>query len=175
MQGVEQTARRADRKADQRLAEAIEAGDDALLHRARKAAKRARYAAELRVPVDKRAKKTAKHYKRIQTVLGDHQDGVVACGTCCTGWRHSRHDPGENGFTYGLLYAREQQAAEEARTRCGKCRPNATPTSSGRPSAVTQSAAAPASRVGRRRSPVRRQPDSASGRTSSSSGRVERG
>ena len=24
---------------------------------------------------------------------------------------------GENGFTYGLLYAREQQAAEAARTR----------------------------------------------------------
>jgi hypothetical protein len=23
--------------------------------------------------------------------------------------------PGENGFTYGLLYAREQQAAESAR------------------------------------------------------------
>jgi hypothetical protein len=33
-------ARRAERKADRRLARAVEAGDDALLHRARKAAKR---------------------------------------------------------------------------------------------------------------------------------------
>ena len=86
-------------------------------HRARKAAKRARYAAELRVPIDKRAKKTVKHYKQIQTVLGDHQDGVVASGTLLRLARTAGTTAEENGFTYGLLYAREQQAAEEARTR----------------------------------------------------------
>jgi CHAD domain-containing protein len=113
---VDKRARRADSKADQRLAEAIEAGDDALLHRARKAAKRARYAAELRVPVDKRAKKTVKHHKRIQTVLGDHQDCVVACDVLRRLAITAGTTPGENGFAYGLLYAREQQAADAART-----------------------------------------------------------
>jgi CHAD domain-containing protein len=108
-------ARRAERKADRRLAEAIEAGDVAVLHRARKAAKRARYAAELRVPVEKRAKETVKHYKRIQTVLGDHQDSVVASATLRRLVLTAGTTPGENGFTYGLLYAREQQAAETAR------------------------------------------------------------
>ena len=44
-------ASRAERKADRRLAAAVETGDDAMLHRARKAAKRARYAAELRGPL----------------------------------------------------------------------------------------------------------------------------
>ena len=84
-------ARRAQRKADRRLTEAIESGDDAMLHRARKAAKRARYAAELRAPLDKRAKKTVKHYKQIQTVLGDHQDGVVASDVCAD-WPYRGHD-----------------------------------------------------------------------------------
>ncbi len=73
-------ASRAERKADKRLAAAVESGDDDLLHRARKAAKRARYAAELRRPLDDSgaAKKAEKHYKRIQRVLGEHQDSVVA-------------------------------------------------------------------------------------------------
>ena len=71
------------------------------------------------MPTDKRVKKTAKHYKKIQTVLGDHQDGVVASGTILRLARIAGTTAGENGFTYGLLYAREQQAAEEARTRVG--------------------------------------------------------
>jgi CHAD domain-containing protein len=113
---LKKRARRAGRKADRRLTAAIEAGDDELLHRARKAAKRARYAAELLMPV-KRAKKTEKHYKRIQRVLGDHQDGVVASGTLNRLAITAGTTAGENGFTYGLLYAREQQAAEDARRR----------------------------------------------------------
>ena len=110
-------ARRAERKADRRLAEAIEAGDDALLHRARKAAKRARYAGELRARVDKSAKATAKHYKQFQRVLGDHQDGVVASETLYRLALAAGTTPGENGFTFGLLYAREQQLAATARSR----------------------------------------------------------
>ena len=117
LKAVNKRARRAERKADRRLAEAIEAGEDALLHRARKAAKRARYAAELREPLDKSAKETAKHYKQFQRVLGDHQDGVVASATLIRLARNAGTTPGENGFTYGLLYEREQQAAEAARSR----------------------------------------------------------
>jgi CHAD domain-containing protein len=114
---VTKRARRAERKSTRRLTEAVEAGDDALLHRARKAAKRARYAAELRTPVDKRARKTTKRHKKIQRVLGDHQDGVVASAILRRLAITAGTTPGENGFTYGLLYAREQQAAEDARTR----------------------------------------------------------
>jgi CHAD domain-containing protein len=108
-------ARRAQRKADRRLVSAVETAEDELLHSARKAAKRARYAAELLTPVDKNAKQTAKHYKQFQRILGDHQDGVVASDTLRRLARIAGTTPGENGFTFGLLFAREQQAAEAAR------------------------------------------------------------
>ena len=63
--------RRADRLARKRLRVA---GDDPeLLHRARRAAKRARYAAEAVGDGS-----LADHHKRIQDVLGDHHDCVVA-------------------------------------------------------------------------------------------------
>ncbi|WP_293323542.1 CYTH and CHAD domain-containing protein [Mycobacterium sp.] len=107
--------RRAGRKADRRLAAALESGDDAVLHRARKAAKRARYAAELCRPFDKRMKRTAKHYKEIQSVLGDHQDTMVAIETLRRMAVAAGTTDGENGFTFGILYAREQQIARQSR------------------------------------------------------------
>jgi hypothetical protein len=67
------------------------------------------------VPVDKRAKRTVKDCKRIQTLLGDHQDCVVALATLARLGRVAGTTPGENGFIYGLLYARERRAAETAR------------------------------------------------------------
>lgn len=108
-------ARRAQRKADRRLATALQTGDGPMLHRARKAAKRARYAAELYMPLDKHAKRTVKHYKHIQTVLGDHQDTSVATETLRRLAVAAGTTVGENGFTYGLLYAREQQIARQCR------------------------------------------------------------
>jgi CHAD domain-containing protein len=109
--------RRAGRKADRRLAASLTDGDDAMLHRARKAAKRARYAAELSKPVAgaKQSKRIIWRYKHIQSVLGDYQDTVVAS----TALRRMAAAAGttvdENGFTYGLLYSREQQIAEKCR------------------------------------------------------------
>jgi CHAD domain-containing protein len=110
---------RAERKADRRLKAAVETGDDGLLHRSRKAAKRARYAAELRGPVDKpaAAKKAEKHFKRIQRVLGEHQDSVVASAALRRFALTAGTTSGENGFTYGLLFAREQRIAETARNQ----------------------------------------------------------
>jgi CHAD domain-containing protein len=108
-------ARRAERKADRRLAAALRSADDAMLHRARKAAKRARYAAELCKPVDKGAKRTIKHYKRIQRLLGDHQDTVVATEALRQMAVAAGTTLGENGFSYGMLYAREQQIARQCR------------------------------------------------------------
>jgi CHAD domain-containing protein len=112
-------ASRAERKADRRLSAAVKAGDDAMLHRARKAAKRARYAAELRRPMEKSAavKRAEKHFKRIQRVLGDHQDSVVALGVLRQFALTAGTAAGENGFTFGLLFAREQQIAETLRRR----------------------------------------------------------
>ncbi|WP_123024316.1 CYTH and CHAD domain-containing protein [Mycolicibacterium stellerae] len=110
-------AARAEQKADRRLEAAADSDDDALLHRARKAAKRARYAAELRRQVDgsSAVKKAEKHYKRIQRVLGEHQDSVVASDALRRFALTAGTSYGENGFTYGLLYAREQQIAQAAR------------------------------------------------------------
>jgi CHAD domain-containing protein len=86
-----------------------------MLHRARKAAKRARYAAELCEPMDKPAKRMIKHYKHIQSLLGDHQDTVVASEALRRMAIAAGTTPGENGFTYGMLYAREQQIARQCR------------------------------------------------------------
>jgi CHAD domain-containing protein len=114
---LDKRALRAERKADRKLAAAVESGEGAMLHRARKAAKRARYAAELRTPLDSSAKRTAKHYKRIQRVLGDHQDSVVAADVLRRLALIAGTTEGENGFTFGLLYAREEQIAEDARKK----------------------------------------------------------
>ena len=112
---LRKATRRAARKADKRLAAALDTNRDELLHRARKAAKRARYAAELTAPVrgGKKAKRARKHYKRIQRVLGEHQDAVVAADTL---WHAATRAgaAGTNGFTYGLLLAREQARADLA-------------------------------------------------------------
>jgi CHAD domain-containing protein len=112
-------ARRAGRKADRRLTAALRDGDDAMLHRARKAAKRARYAAELVQPIGgaKQTKRIRKRYKGIQSVLGDHQDTVVASAALRRMAVSAGTTAGENGFTFGLLFSREQQIAEECRRR----------------------------------------------------------
>jgi CHAD domain-containing protein len=90
-----------------------------MLHRARKAAKRARYAAELVRPLgaSKRHKRNIKRYKAVQSVLGDHQDTVVASTELRRMALVAGTTGGENGFTYGLLFAREQRIAEGCRRR----------------------------------------------------------
>jgi CHAD domain-containing protein len=110
-------ARKAAHKADKRLALGVSTGDGTQLHRARKAAKRARYAAELVEPLaaSKNAKRTRKHYKRIQTILGDHQDTVVARVALRRMAAATGGTADENGFTFGLLYARERRLARSAR------------------------------------------------------------
>lgn len=107
------SARKAQRKADTRLRAGLLGDDDAMLHRGRKAAKRARYAAELCRAVGG-SNRTVKHYKRFQSVLGDFQDTVVAREALRRMGAAGAGD-GENGFTFGLLYAREQRIADECR------------------------------------------------------------
>jgi CHAD domain-containing protein len=111
-------AERAQRKLDKRL-RVVAANDDdpAGVHRARKAAKRARYAVELAAPVlpARVAKRRIKNLKKVQDALGEFQDSVVANETLLHLGIRDGTTQGENGFTYGLLYALEQRRAELSR------------------------------------------------------------
>lgn len=106
---VEQYLRKARRKVRRRISNAP-AGDgrDAALHGARKAAKRARYIAELAEPeLGKPARKIRKTMKQTQNRLGLRQDRIVAAQFLRRVGAAAGTAPGENGFTYGLLYERE--------------------------------------------------------------------
>lgn len=110
---------RADQKTHRRLAQASKAyrrGDpdaDVLMHRARKAGKRHRYAVELAAPVlGKKADAIVASRKEFQELLGEHQDSVVAEGMLRELGVLAGSE-GENGFTWGLLHAREQEAAQQ--------------------------------------------------------------
>lgn len=112
--------KRAQRKADRRLVAAVCGSDDAALHSARKAAKRARYAGELLSSVQPKARRKAKAYKKVQSALGDHQDTVVARDVLRRMAAGTGTSAGENGFTYGLLYARELRIANQTRSKARK-------------------------------------------------------
>ncbi|MFJ4636695.1 CHAD domain-containing protein [Streptomyces hygroscopicus] len=84
---------------------------DALLHEARKDAKRARYAAEVARPaVGEPAKAFAGLMARVQDLLGDHQDSVVA-RKALRELAVQAHGAGESAFTFGLLLGREEARA----------------------------------------------------------------
>lgn len=91
-------------------AEAVEEHErEEALHRVRKAAKRLRYVAaatgNARVSADA---------KTIQGLLGDHQDSVVS-RTFLLSESAAAHAAGEDTFTYGVLYQREEELALSCR------------------------------------------------------------
>ncbi len=93
-----------------RLKRGAKAEDPELLHRARKAAKRARYAAELVAPaIGKRAQRRVDRLKGLQDVLGEHQDSVQSAVILRRVGASTGVRPEHNGFTFGLLYQREQE------------------------------------------------------------------
>jgi CHAD domain-containing protein len=114
---VASAARSARKKAAKRLRQAVRAGRPELLHRARKAIKRARYATEL---VEGTSAKRVKRYKRLQDVLGEHQDCVIAAELLHRLGAATVTEPGRNGFTYGVLWQREQVLAAKARKKAAK-------------------------------------------------------
>jgi CHAD domain-containing protein len=80
---------------------------DAALHEGRVAAKRARYAGEALAPaIGAKASWFTKQMKKIQSVLGDHQDAVIA-RQVERALGISAHQADENAFSYGLLYGRD--------------------------------------------------------------------
>ncbi|WP_055599056.1 CYTH and CHAD domain-containing protein [Streptomyces aureus] len=113
---------RAVRKDHRRLARRVEHAlsldpgheRDLALHEARKAAKRARYAAEAARPtLGKPAKRLAKRVKRVQSLLGEHQDAVVA-REAVRELGIQAHGVGESAFTWGVLHGHEEAAAAAA-------------------------------------------------------------
>jgi CHAD domain-containing protein len=84
---------------------------DAALHQARKSARRARYAAEAARPATGRpARRFSRQMKKVQSVLGDHQDSVIA-RQAARDLGISAHLAGENAFSYGLLYELQSHQA----------------------------------------------------------------
>ncbi|MBG0855283.1 CYTH and CHAD domain-containing protein [Streptomyces spinoverrucosus] len=84
---------------------------DVATHEARKKAKRARYAAEAAAPaLGKPASKLVSSLKDLQGLLGEHQDSVMS-REALKELAEQAHAAGENAFTYGLVYGREEQRA----------------------------------------------------------------
>jgi CHAD domain-containing protein len=121
---LSKAVRKAYRQADRRMRHARRAPSghdrDAALHQVRKSARRARYAAETAALVSGQpARRFASQMKKVQSVLGEHQDAVLA--------RQSARDlgigahlAGENAFTYGLLYERERHQAARLQSSARK-------------------------------------------------------
>ncbi|MDQ1710192.1 MAG: hypothetical protein QOG49_1577, partial [Frankiaceae bacterium] len=109
------------RRAWRRLAKALDAIDgdapDAQLHRARILAKQARYASEAcSLAFGAPAARLAKEIVRVQDVLGEHQDAVVAA-TALQRLARTRAVLADSrlAFALGMLYCRQGQAAQHAR------------------------------------------------------------
>jgi CHAD domain-containing protein len=87
------------------------------LHEARKAYKRARYAVEVFVPLEGApARRLAKRLTTLQDVLGDHQDATITRDVL-RDYAGRAHAAGDNAFSYGILYARQQDAARSVLDR----------------------------------------------------------
>lgn len=102
---------RAHRRTRRRMRRALKATPgpqrDTALHEVRKAAKRARYASEVAaLDYGKKARRSARGYKKLQSLLGDHHDAVISAAALRELALHA-YGEGENAFTYGLLYQRE--------------------------------------------------------------------
>jgi CHAD domain-containing protein len=97
------------RKAAKNASGAADDDRDEALHRIRKGAKRLRYTAAATGEA-----KVSDRAKDIQSLLGDHQDSVVS-RTHLSQQAEAAHAAGEDTFTYGLLYAREDESARKAR------------------------------------------------------------
>jgi len=106
--------RRAERRLQRALAAVPDAEDrDAAIHQARKAAKRARYAAEAAAPaLGDAARRLATSAKELQELLGDHHDSVVARAVLLELAATARA-AGQDTFTYGLMHRSQACHAAE--------------------------------------------------------------
>ena len=90
---------------------------DAALHRARRAAKRTRFAAEAVGPAfGQPAARFARRLKKVQSALGDHQDSVIA-RQVERELAIAASQSSENAFSYGMLYQSDADASVRAIAR----------------------------------------------------------
>jgi CHAD domain-containing protein len=115
---IDAAIKKARKKADKRLTKAVAARganepSDDLFHGARKASKRHRYAVEAAVPVwGSKADKIISRRKDLQDVLGNYQDSIVSAAFLRELGARRGIQSGQNGFSYGVLYARELAARD---------------------------------------------------------------
>jgi CHAD domain-containing protein len=115
---IDSAIKKARKKVSNRLSKAVaarRAGEpsDELFHRARKASKRHRYALEAALPVwGSKADKIISQRKDLQDVLGNHQDSIVSAAFLRELGGRLGIRSGQNGFSYGILYAREIYAGD---------------------------------------------------------------
>jgi CHAD domain-containing protein len=99
-----------------------EAPADADLHQVRIKAKRVRYAAELAAPeAGHPAERFVDRVKKLQDVLGEHQDAVVA-EACLRDLARDAPGP-RTGFVAGLLVERQHSRRQAARAAFAECWP----------------------------------------------------
>ncbi|MET9849526.1 CYTH and CHAD domain-containing protein [Streptomyces ossamyceticus] len=99
---------------EEALAQPSGAERDLAMHEARKKGKRARYAAEAATGLlGAPAKQLVRDMKSLQSLLGDHQDSVMA-REALRDLAFQAEQAGESSFTYGVLYGREERRAELA-------------------------------------------------------------
>jgi len=115
---IDAAIKKARRKADKRLTKAVAARgadepSDDLFHGARKASKRHRYAVEAAVPVwGSKADKIISRRKDLQDLLGNYQDSIVSAAFLRELGARRGIRSGQNGFSYGVMYARELAARD---------------------------------------------------------------
>jgi CHAD domain-containing protein len=115
---IEAAIKTAKKKARKRLSTAVavrraEEPSDELFHRARKASKRYRYAVEAAAPVWRpKADKIVAQRKDLQDLLGNHQDAIVSAAFLRELGAQVGIRSGQNGFSYGILYAREAASGD---------------------------------------------------------------
>ena len=91
---------------------------DLALHEVRKRAKRLRYAAETAHPLSrKRAATVSAFAQKLQTILGNQHDSVIARERLLKRGAVDAYLRGENTFSYGRLHALEQQKAAVAESK----------------------------------------------------------
>ncbi|GGS45211.1 CYTH and CHAD domain-containing protein [Streptomyces cinerochromogenes] len=104
---------------------------DLALHEARKKAKRTRYAAEaVTEALGTPARSLTRSMKTLTTLLGDHQDSVMARRTLRE-LSAVADAAGESTFTYGLLYGREEARAAATEAELSRRRTESGPRATG--------------------------------------------
>jgi CHAD domain-containing protein len=113
--------KRAQREAVTGVGAAVTAESDVTVARAYRAVGRARTAAEVLGPAEaKAAKRSLKRASKVQDGLRELQQSGAAAALLLRLGARAGTSGGENGFTFGLLYEREQQHARRARAEVAK-------------------------------------------------------